>query len=175
MSKKDNIFLTGPMGVGKTTIGKRVANRLGKNFIDSDCEIEKRTGATINLIFDVEGEQGFRDRESKVIDELTSNDGIVLATGGGAVLSRSNREMLSQRGIVIYLAASPELLMKRTAYDNSRPLLNTDDRLGIIKTLLQQRAPLYSEIADHIINVDNMSAKHIINEISIYVEQQCER
>ena len=170
MSKKDNIFLTGPMGVGKTTIGKRLAKRLGINFFDSDSEIEKRTGATINLIFDVEGEQGFRDRESKVIDELTSNDGIVLATGGGVVLSSSNREMLSQRGIVIYLAASPELLMKRTAYDNSRPLLDTDDRLGKINSLLQLREPLYSEIADLIINVDNMSAKQIINQINKYIE-----
>ena len=109
MSKAENIFLIGPMGVGKTTIGRRLAKRLEKKFYDSDKEIEKETGASISLIFDIEGEPGFREWESKVLDELTSKKGVVLATGGGAILSASNRRILSKRGIVTYLSASPDL------------------------------------------------------------------
>ncbi len=171
MPKTNNIFLIGPMGVGKTTIGKRLAKKLDKQFIDSDKEIEKRTGATINLIFDVEGEAGFRDRESKLIDELTRKDGIVLATGGGAILSRLNREIMSERGIVIYLTASSELLMKRTSYDSSRPLLETDDRLGKIKSLLKERGPIYSEVADITLIVDKIPAKQVINQLSEYINE----
>jgi shikimate kinase len=175
MSKTENIFIIGPMGVGKTTIGKRLARRLDKNFYDSDKEIVKKTGAAINLIFDIEGEPGFRDWESKIIDELTSKKGVVVATGGGAILSASNREMLSQRGIVIYLAASPELLLKRTAHDTTRPLLETGDRLGKIKSILKQREPIYCQVADFTVNVDNMSARQIINQISEIIDPQCEK
>ena len=175
MSKIDNIFIIGPMGVGKTTIGKRLARRLDKNFFDSDKEIEKKTGATISLIFDVEGEPGFRERETRTLDELTSRQGVVVATGGGAVLSDINRQRLSARGLVIYLSGSPELLMKRTSHDSSRPLLETGDRLGKIRTLLAEREPLYSQIADSTINVDKMTAKDIVNQIERYLNQLCEK
>lgn len=166
MSKTDNIFLVGPMGVGKSTIGKKLAKKLDKKFFDSDKEIEKRTGAAIPLIFDVEGELGFRERESKLIDELTLEDGIVLATGGGAVLTKVNRDILRNRGIVVYLAATPELLMKRTAHDHNRPLLQTNDRLGRIRSLLNEREPFYAEIADMNLTVDKLSVKQIIECIS---------
>lgn len=166
MSKTDNIFLVGPMGVGKSTIGKKLAKKLDKKFFDSDKEIEKRTGAAIPLIFDVEGELGFRERESKLIDELTLEDGIVLATGGGAVLTKVNRDILRSRGIVVYLAATPELLMKRTAHDHNRPLLQTNDRLGKIRSLLNEREPFYAEIADMNLTVDKLSVKQIIECIS---------
>lgn len=158
------------MGVGKTTIGKRLAKKTDKIFFDSDKEIEKKTGATISLIFDLEGESGFRNRESKVIDELTLQNGIVLATGGGAILSKLNRNIFSQRGVVIYLTASPELLLKRTSHDNNRPLLDTNDRLGKIRSILEERDPLYNEIADLKVNVDNLQAKQIIIEISEFIE-----
>ncbi|MGK0297071.1 MAG: shikimate kinase [Gammaproteobacteria bacterium] len=171
MSKSENIFLIGPMGVGKTTIGKRLAKKLDKVFLDSDKEIEKKTGATISLIFDLEGEPGFRSRESKAIDDLTLQNGIVLATGGGAILSQINRDMLSQRGVVIYLTASPELLLKRTSYDNNRPLLDTSDRLGKIISILEERDPLYNEVADIKVSVDNLQAKQIIIQISEYINK----
>ncbi len=170
MSKTDNIFLVGPMGVGKSTIGKKLAKKLDKRFIDSDKEIEKRTGAAIPLIFDVEGERGFRERESKLIDELTLEDGIVLATGGGAVLAKLNRDILSSRGVVVYLAATPELLMKRTAHDHTRPLLQTKDRLGKIRSLLNERQPFYAEIADMNLTVDKLSVKQIIECISEFLK-----
>lgn len=163
------------MGVGKTTIGRRLAKRLEKKFYDSDKEIEKETGASISLIFDIEGEPGFREWESKVLDELTSKKGVVLATGGGAILSASNRRMLSKRGIVTYLSASPDLLMKRTAYDSSRPLLETDDRFGKIKSLLKERGPIYRRTADITVNIDNITTKKIINLICEEIDQLCKK
>jgi len=169
MLKTDNIFLVGPMGVGKSTIGKKLAKKLGKKFVDSDREIEKRTGAAIRLIFDLEGEQGFRERESKLIDELTRDNGIVLATGGGAVLAAANRDILNSRGVVVFLLASPELLVKRTSHDHNRPLLDTTDRLGKIRTLLNERQSLYAEIADLTLTVDKMSIKEIIENIADYI------
>lgn len=172
MSKTDNIFLVGPMGVGKSTIGKKLAKKLGRKYFDSDREIEKKTGATIPLIFDVEGEAGFRERESRVIDELTAQTGIVLATGGGAVLAARNRDILTSRGTVIFLDGSPELLMKRTAHDHHRPLLETGDRLARIKSLLKERHPYYSEVADMNLIVDKLSVKQIIERIADFIEQK---
>lgn len=173
MSKTDNIFLIGPMGVGKTTIGQKLAKKTGKRFVDSDREIEKQTGATISLIFDIEGEAGFRERESRMIDELTAAQGIVLATGGGAVLSEENRKSLQQRGVVIYLSASPELLLKRTAYDQNRPLLQNGDRRGQINALLESREPLYRQSSDLLLTVDKLSAKQIVEKICNYMESVC--
>lgn len=170
MSKTDNIFLVGPMGVGKSTIGKKLAKKLGKKFIDSDKEIEKKTGAAIHLIFDVEGEQGFREREYKLIEEVTHESNIVLATGGGAVLAESNRVILKERGIVIYLAGSPELLMKRTAHDHNRPLLENRDRLGTIKSLLNERQSLYTSVADLTLTIDKLSVKQILELVSDYLK-----
>lgn len=158
------------MGVGKSTIGRRLAKKLEKKFIDADKEIEKRTGASINLIFDVEGEPGFRERESKLIAELTDESGIVMATGGGAVLAEANRSLLAARGIVIYLTASPETLLKRTSHDHNRPLLQTPDRLGKIKSLLMVREPLYTSIADMRLTIDRLSVKEVIEQITDYVK-----
>jgi len=161
------------MGVGKTTIGKKLANQIGKQFFDTDTELEIRTGTTIKLIFDIEGEKGFRDREYRLIDELTQQHGIVLATGGGAVLSEENRTYLMQRGVVVYLSAPPELLMQRTAYAHNRPLLETDDRLGKLKSLLITREPLYRQTADLVVETDKLSIKIIIDRIIDYIKTEC--
>jgi len=143
-----NIFLIGPMGAGKTTIGRQLAAALHLEFIDSDHEIEERTGVDIPTIFDIEGEEGFRKREVAVIDELTQRDGIVLATGGGAVLREENRNHLGGRGLVIYLYATLDRLMDRTHRDKNRPLLQTDDPRAKLQELIETRDPLYRQTAD---------------------------
>ncbi len=161
------------MGVGKTTIGKKLANQTGKQFLDSDTELERRTGATVKLIFDIEGEKGFRDREYRLIEEITQQHGIVLATGGGAVLTEENRTYLSQRGVVVYLYASPELIMQRISNDHNRPLLETDDRLGKLKSLLVTREPLYRQTADLVVETDKLSIKKIIDKITHFINTEC--
>lgn len=161
----ENIYLIGPMGAGKSSIGKQLASKTKKKFLDSDSEIEQRTGAKIDLIFEIEGELGFRKREVQIIDELTELHNIVLATGGGAVLMEENRENLKNRGMVVYLKAPPELLMKRTEKDKNRPLLQTENRLQKIKELMDVRGPLYEEIADIIIDTDDQSIKQIVKNI----------
>lgn len=153
------------MGAGKSSIGKQLASKIKKQFVDSDTEIENRTGAKIELIFEIEGESGFRKRETQIIREVTSLKNIVLATGGGAVLVEENRKNLKQYGIVVYLKASPELLMKRTEKDRNRPLLQTGNRMQIIKELLEFRGPLYEETADFIINTEENSIKQIVRQI----------
>ncbi len=159
------------MGAGKTTIGKQLASALGLTFKDSDHEIVERTGATIPWIFDVEGEEGFRRREREMIDELTAEQGLVLATGGGAVLAEENRRHLKERGTVIYLQASIEQLLKRTARDKNRPLLQTDDPRAKLEGLMAEREPLYREAADIIINTERRSLKGVIKEITRRLEQ----
>lgn len=161
-----NVFLIGPMAVGKTTIGKQLAKRLQLKFMDSDQEIEKRTGASISLIFDVEGEQGFRDREEKVIAELATLSGIVLATGGGAVLREKNRKALRKNGIVVYLRASIESQLDRTKASKHRPLLETDDRRAALESLMKVREPLYTREADFIVDTDNLSAGRAARQIA---------
>ena len=143
-----NIFLIGPMGAGKTTIGRQLAAALHLEFVDSDHAIEARTGVDIPTIFDIEGEEGFRKREVAVIDELTQRDGIVLATGGGAVLREENRNHLSGRGLVIYLYATVDRLMERTHRDKNRPLLQTEDPRSRLTELMEVRDPLYRQVAD---------------------------
>ena len=143
------IFLVGPMGAGKTTIGKPLADLLGLPFIDVDTEIEARAGANIPWIFDMEGEQGFRDRESKVLTALVSDkQPKVIATGGGIVLSADNRAILKRSGLVVYLSATLEQLVERTRRDKTRPLLQVDDRESVIKQLIEKRSPLYNQVAD---------------------------
>lgn len=166
-----NIFLVGPMGSGKTTIGRQLAARLGKNFYDSDKEIEKRTGVNIALIFEIEGETGFRKRESKMLEELATEDNIVLATGGGVILDENNRQLLKSRGKVVYLKSSAEKLYQRTARDKKRPLLNTPDRLETIKQLLDFRQPLYEEVADLIMVSDGNSVRQIVTRIEEKLEE----
>jgi shikimate kinase len=165
MTSKTNLFLVGPMGAGKTTIGRQLAEALNMDFLDSDHEIESRSGATIPWIFDVEGEEGFRKRERAIIDELTQRQNIVLATGGGAVLSESNRQCLKSRGTVIYLSASIEQLLNRTQRDRNRPLLQTEDPLARLEELMQIRDPLYREVADIIIKTDHSNIRSSVNRI----------
>lgn len=169
--KSNNVFLVGLMGVGKSTIGKRLAKRLQKTFLDTDKEVEKRTGASIELIFDIEGEEGFRKRESDMINELTSQDGIVLATGGGAVLLPENRERLSARGRVVYLKAPVEVLASRMTGDRKRPLLQDGDPLPKLQALQDEREPFYLEIADVIIMTDDLPLKHVVNRVIEGLEQ----
>ncbi len=166
-----NIFLVGLMGAGKSTIGKRLAESMGKVFLDSDHEIEDRTGVSIPTIFDIEGEAGFRDRESAIIDELTNKKGIVLATGGGAVLRSENRKVLAARGLVIYLNASVEQLFQRTRMDRNRPLLQTGDPKQKLQDLLTQRDPLYREIADLVVDTDDRSIQQAIPELIEKIEK----
>ncbi|MEX0941929.1 MAG: shikimate kinase AroK [Pseudomonadales bacterium] len=160
-----NIFLIGPMGVGKTTIGRMLARELGLTFYDSDQEIEHRAGADVSWIFDVEGEEGFRDRESQVIDELSQKSGVLLATGGGSVLREENRRCLQARGTVIFLDTSLELQIKRTEKDKKRPLLQTDDRELVLLEMKAKRHPIYASTADLTIFVGEGSTRRIVNGI----------
>lgn len=164
--QQNNIFLIGLMGTGKTTIGRQLSRRLKMPFYDSDKVIEKRTGADIPLIFEKEGEDGFRKRESSIIDELTQKSNIILATGGGAILNAENREHLKQRGTVFYLKSSLKTLVERTSKDKNRPLLHTDEPAEVIlQRLLEQRGPLYEETADFTIETANSSIHNIIQAI----------
>lgn len=165
MAEKRNIFLIGPMGAGKSTIGRQLANELHLEFFDSDAEIEKRTGADIAWVFDVEGEDGFRTREEKVIFDLTEKQGIVLATGGGSVISKETRNRLSARGFVVYLETTIEKQVARTARDKRRPLLQNGEPQEILENLAESRNPLYEEIADLVVKTDNQSAKVVSREI----------
>ncbi len=158
------------MGAGKSTIGKRLAESLGKEFIDSDHEIEARTGVSIPTIFDIEGEEGFRNRESTVIDELSQQRDVVLATGGGAVLRKENRSHLAARGLVLYPSATADQLYKRTRHDRNRPLLQNEDPLGTLQSLLDQRDPLYREVADLVVETDDRSVQQAIPELIEKIE-----
>jgi shikimate kinase len=160
-----NLILVGPMGAGKSTIGRLLAKELKLPFKDSDKEIETRTGADIPWIFDVEGEQGFREREQAVIADLCEADGIVLATGGGAVMRPENRAALKRGGNVVYLHASVEQQIDRTARDRNRPLLRGDDPGKVLRDLLAVRDPLYREIADIIIETDERPPRMVVQEI----------
>ncbi|HEX23216.1 MAG TPA: shikimate kinase AroK [Chromatiales bacterium] len=160
-----NIFFVGPMGAGKTTIGRQLARSLGRPFYDSDKEIEARTGADIPLIFELEGEAGFRSREKAMIDELTRQPNIVLATGGGAVLDPDNRKHLAGRGFVVYLSAPVEQLFQRTARDTRRPLLQTENPRQKLEEILAVRDPLYREIADLVLITDNKPVRNVTNSL----------
>ena len=160
-----NVFLIGPMGAGKSTIGRLLAKELKYPFKDSDREIEVRTGADIPWIFDVEGEEGFRQREEAMIAELVHEDGIVLATGGGVVMRPANRAALKSGGLVVYLCTSVEQQLQRTAKDRQRPLLQTADPEAVQRDLMAKRDPLYREIADLIIETDQRGPKVVVNAI----------
>ena len=167
----DNIFLVGLMGAGKSTIGRRLAQELGKQFRDSDSEIEKKTGVSIDVIFDIEGEQGFRSRETGILKELVEERGIVLATGGGAVLAPENRELLRDNGMVIYLKATAEHLAGRVRLDRRRPLLQSGDKLAKIHELLSQRDPVYQQLADMVVETNNRSIPRVVREISKMIRE----
>lgn len=173
MSANNNIYLVGMPGAGKTTVGRQLARRMQRDFIDADQEIEARTGVKIPLIFDIEGEQGFRDRESKVIVELGSRSRLVVATGGGAILRPENRTALKEGGIVVYLHATPRLLFERTRLDHNRPLLQVADPMKKIEELFAVRDPLYREVADITINSPGGSLSHLVKQLERELQKQC--
>jgi len=160
-----SLFLVGMMGAGKTTIGRLLAKAMGFDFVDADRELEARSGVPITTIFELEGEQGFRRREAAILDELTQRRGIVLATGGGAVLLEESRRNLRSRGLVIYLQAGADEIARRTSHDKARPLLQTADPRARIAALLEQRAPLYAETAHLIFHSSFASPKKLVRRI----------
>lgn len=169
----NNIFLIGPMGAGKTTIGRQLARQLECDFYDSDRVIEEKTGVDVALIFDKEGEQGFRAREEKVIDELTQLKNVVLATGGGAVLVNNNRINLINRGTVFYLKSTIKDLVQRTSKDKNRPLLHgKESPKNVITELIKNREPIYLEMADHIINTSSHSIQAVIKAIIHHINNK---
>lgn len=172
MARTPSIYLVGPMGAGKSTIGRLLSAELSLEFYDSDKVIEERCGANIPWIFDMEGEQGFREREQQVIDELTQLSSIILATGGGAVIRSENRQHLSARGTVVYLCTSVKQQLERTSKDKNRPLLQAENPEKVLQTLFAQRDPLYREVADIIIETDHHSPRWVVQEIKRQIESE---
>ena len=166
-----NIYLVGLMGVGKSTVGKKLASRLGVAFIDSDQELERRNGVTVSTIFDIEGESGFRARETRLLEELADQEIGVIATGGGVVTQAVNRDILKRKGRVIYLNASVDLLWSRLRYCRSRPLLETENPRQTLQDLHGQRDPLYREVADLVVNVGKGSAANTVRKIEAALKQ----
>jgi len=172
MNTRSNLILIGPMGVGKTTHGKWLARQLGKTFIDLDANIENRTGASIADIFELEGEAGFRRRESEALARALSEDGQVIATGGGAVLNEDNRTLMRQRGLVVHLHIPPEQQLQRLANDRKRPLLQSEDRAARLQQLFEVRTPLYRACADLSLDLSRMPMSrirpHLLQAITEY-------
>lgn len=171
MQDLPNLILIGPMGAGKSTIGRLLAAELSRDFHDSDHEIQARCGADIPWIFDVEGEVGFRLREEQVIEDLTVLAGVVIATGGGAVLREDNRRRLRERGTVIYLFTTVEQQLKRVAKDRNRPLLQRPDREQVLRDMFELRDPLYRATADIVVRTDRRSPRAVVNEILRQVQR----
>ncbi len=169
MKQPKNIFLVGPMGAGKSAVGRQLARTLHLDFVDSDEEVESRTGVDIAFIFEKEGEEGFRKREAAAIDDLSKMENIVLATGGGAVKRDENRRHLGGRGFVVYLYTTVNQQLARTAKGRERPLLESGNRREILEELLAQRDPLYREIADLIVETDGRKVKSVANEIVEFI------
>jgi shikimate kinase len=167
---RGNLFLVGLMGAGKTTLGRQLARRLDKRFVDADHELEARLGVSIPTIFEIEGEAGFRDREEAMIDELTCQKDIVLATGGGAVLRVSSRERLKDNGTVLYLHAEPETLWQRLRNSRHRPMLHADDPRTRLVELYQLRDPLYREVASHVIESDRDAVMRFVR----WLDAECD-
>ncbi|AWT48434.1 shikimate kinase [Psychrobacter sp. YP14] len=160
-----SLFIVGPMGAGKTTVGKLLAKHLGRDFIDSDHYICEQTGADIPWIFEKEGETGFREREARAIAELTALPNVVLATGGGVVMQPQNRDNLTKQGITIYLRANVDVQLKRTAKDKSRPLLNTPNPRAVLQSLFDVRDPLYREVADIVVETGDGYPRYMLKKI----------
>ena len=171
MVQAANLFLVGMMGAGKSTIGRLLARRMKRPFFDSDLEIEQRCGVSVPVIFDIEGEPGFRAREAQMIAELTELEGIILATGGGVVLDAESRKRLATRGTVVYLHAPPADLHERVRHDKNRPLLATADPLAKLETLYAERDPLYREIADIVVDTGKQSASTLARELQGRLEE----
>lgn len=173
MQQNDNIYLVGLMGAGKTTVGRQLAKRLGRDFLDSDHEIEARTGVRIPTIFEIEGEDGFRRREAQTIAELTEERNIVLATGGGVVINPENRARLHSTGWVVYLNVPPALLYERTRHDRNRPLLRVADPLARLEELHALRDPLYREVAHLVVDGSRLVASGIVQYLTREFLKQC--
>lgn len=171
MNPSPNLFLIGPMGAGKSSIGRRLARHFAMPYADLDAAIEEHTGASVATIFEIEGEQGFRRRESELLAELTARSGIVLATGGGAVLAAANRRLLRERGFVVWLATGVERQMLRLARDRKRPLLDAPDRRGRLEELARARDPLYRELADLTVESGDESCRVSAARIAALVER----
>jgi shikimate kinase len=167
-----NIFFIGPMGSGKTTIGKQLSKILNLDFYDCDHELEAQTGASVNLIFDVEGEAGFRAREAKLLEQLTAKNGILLSTGGGVICHKKNRGLLRSRGFVVYLKTSIENQIKRLSQDKSRPLLQAEDRVQRLLDLARIRNPLYDSTADLVFRTQNHSVAQTAKELAASILEQ---
>jgi shikimate kinase len=165
MQTPHNIFLVGPMGSGKSAVGRQLARELGLRFVDSDDEIARRTGVDIPYIFEKEGEAGFRVREAEAIGALTAERGVVLATGGGAILDAGSRGHLRARGTVVYLRTSVEQQLARTRHSDDRPLLNSGDRRGTLERLMTARAPLYEEVASITVDIDGRRVRAVVEDI----------
>ncbi|MGD8206739.1 MAG: shikimate kinase AroK [Thiohalocapsa sp.] len=172
MIRPQNIFLVGPMGAGKSTVGRQLAQSLGYEFQDSDQEIQRRTGVDIATIFEFEGEEGFRNRERQVIEQMAAHENIVLATGGGAVLMPENRRQLAARGLVIYLHCSPEQQHARTARDRSRPLLDHEDPQRRLRELMAEREPIYRQVADMVVSTERRGTASVVKEIRRRLESE---
>ncbi|MBP6261260.1 MAG: shikimate kinase AroK [Chromatiaceae bacterium] len=172
MKRLNNIFLIGPMGAGKSTIGRQLAEALSFRFEDSDHEIQRRTGVDISTIFEYEGEEGFRNREQQTIADLTNQEGIVLATGGGAILREVSRQNLAARGVVIYLHCSPEQQFSRTNRDRNRPLLQTEDPLERLRQLMDEREPFYRQVADLVVSTEKRGTASVVKEIRRRLETE---
>lgn len=171
ISPETNIYLVGLMGAGKTTLGRQMARRLGREFLDTDHEIERRTGVKVHLIFDIEGEQGFRDRETLMLADTCRKTHMVVATGGGIVLREENRDRLKTNGLVVYLHAKPQVLYERTRHDRNRPLLQVADPLQTLEVLYSVRDPLYREVADIVVPSHSASVAQMLRQLEAAVAQ----
>jgi len=165
MSEPGNVFLVGPMGSGKSAVGRQLARDLGIEFVDSDSEIERRTGVDITFIFDKEGEHRFREREKAVIADLTQRENLVLATGGGAILDADNRRLLSENGIVVYLKTSVKQQLERTRHTEKRPLLLKGDPAQVLEQLMEVRGPLYEELASIVVDTGGQRVTSVVDKI----------
>ena len=174
MTRCANIYLVGLMGAGKTTVGRQLAKRLNRRFFDSDHEIESRTGVRVPVIFDIEGETGFRKRESQILAELGRQTDLVVATGGGAVLAEENRRCMRDTGIVVYLSAPPSVLHERTRLDRNRPLLQVEDPLARLTELFEQRDRLYCEAAHIVVESKQGGTAAMVRQIEKELQARCE-
>lgn len=172
MSKHDNVFLVGPMGSGKTAVGRQLARDLGVEFMDSDAEIERRTGVDITFIFEKEGEDRFREREKAVIADLAQRENVVLATGGGAILDADNRRLLGSNGIVVYLKTSVKQQLERTRHTQKRPLLLNGDPATVLARLMEVRGPLYEQLANISVDTGGQRVKTVVEQIKTRLTEQ---